>query len=55
MKNILDFYGRAYAEENNKLGLTTLDFYNSMYLKIFISSIYTGIVPEDDRLEDWRY
>jgi sucrose-6-phosphate hydrolase SacC (GH32 family) len=55
VKNILDFYDVAYAEENQKLNLTTLEFQNAIDLTTFMGSKYTGINSEDDKLEDWRY
>jgi hypothetical protein len=55
VKNVLDYYGQAYSEENQKWNLTTLEFQNTIDLTTFMGSLYRGIDKEDDKLEDWRY
>ena len=55
VKNIMDFYGKAYEEEMQKWIQSTLEFQNAINLTTFMGSFYIGINPEDDKLEDWRY
>ncbi|NEV94648.1 hypothetical protein G3567_10880 [Psychroflexus sp. YR1-1] len=55
VKNVLDFYGQAYAEEMQKWNLSTIEFQNAIDLTKFMGSIFAGINSEDDKLEDWRY
>jgi hypothetical protein len=55
VKNILDFYDKAYEEEMQKWIQSTLEFQNAIDLTTFMGSLYIGINSEDDKLEDWRY
>jgi hypothetical protein len=55
VKNILDFYDKAYDEEMQKWIQSTLEFQNEIDLTVFFGSMYIGIDPEDDKIEDWRY
>ena len=55
VKNVLDQYGQAYAEENQKWNLSTIEFQNAIDLTTFMGSTFRGINSTDDKLEDWRY